>query len=84
MLIEMLKKHFLNLYIIDMAAFDQISFLHLKKNLLFTLLILTRIKLPKQTRKRIFWIRKIRSSHLEILLNISQISQENICVGVSI
>ena len=53
MLIEMLKKHFLNLYIIDMAAFDQISFLHLKKNVLCTLLILTQIKLAKRTRKRI-------------------------------
>ena len=33
MLTEMLKKH-LNLYIIHMAAFDQVRLLHLKKYLL--------------------------------------------------
>ena len=29
----MLKKHFFNLYIIDMAAFDQVRLLHFKKYL---------------------------------------------------
>ena len=69
MLIEMLKKHF-NLYIIDMAAFDQIRLLHLKKYLICTLLILKQIKFPKQRRKRISWICEIRSSCHQILLNI--------------
>ena len=44
-----------------MAAFDQMR-LYLKKYQLCTLLILKRIKFAKQRRKRICWIRKIRSS----------------------
>ena len=53
-----------------MAAFDQIRLLHLKKYLLCTLLILKRIKFAKQRRRRICWIRKIRSSRSQILLNV--------------
>ena len=45
-----------------MAAFDQIRLSHLKMYLLCNLLILKRIKFAKQRRKRICWIRKIRSS----------------------
>ena len=45
--------------------------LHLKKYLLCTLLILKRIKFAKQRRKRICWIRKVRSSRSQMLLNIA-------------
>ena len=62
-----------------MATFDQMRLLHLKKYLLCTLLILKRIKFAKQRRKKVCWIRKIRSSRFTNL----QISQENVCVGVS-
>ena len=53
-----------------MAAFDQIRLLHLKNYQLCTLLIYRRIKFAKQRRKMICWIRKMRSSRSQILLNI--------------
>ena len=53
-----------------MTPFDQIRLLQLKKYQLCILLILKRIKFTKQGRKRICWIRKIRSSHLQMHLNI--------------
>ena len=52
-----------------MAAFDQMRLLHSKKYLLSTLLILKWIKFAKQTRKRICWIRKIRSSRFANFAN---------------
>ena len=52
-----------------MHPFDQIRLLHLKKYLLCTLLILKRMQFAKQRRKRC-WIRKIRSSCSQMLLNI--------------
>ena len=62
MLIDVKETSFY-LYIIDMAAFDQMRLLHLKKKYqLCALFILKRIKFAKQRRKRICWIRKIRSS----------------------
>ena len=53
-----------------MAAFDQIRLSHLKKYLLCNLLILKWIKLAKQRKKRICWIRKIRSSRSQMHFNI--------------
>ena len=53
-----------------MAPFDQARLLHFKKYLLCTLLILKRIQFAKQRRKRICWIRKIRRSRSQMLLNI--------------
>ena len=49
--------------------FYQINLVMLN-NLLFILLILKQIKFTKQRRKRICWVRKIRSSRSQILLNI--------------
>ena len=53
-----------------MVAFDQTRLLHWKKDPICTLLILKRIKFAKRRRKRICWIRKIKSSRYQILLNI--------------
>ena len=66
MLIEMLKNTF---YLTNMAPFDQIRLLHLKKYLLCALLILKRIQFAKQ-RKRIYRIQKIRSGRSQMLLNV--------------
>ena len=52
-----------------MAAFDQMRLLHLKKYQLCTLLILKGIKFAKQRRKRICWIREIRSSRFANFAN---------------
>ena len=55
MFIGMLKKHFFNLCINDMAAFDRIKFLCLKKYLLYTL-----------SRSRLVQTRQNRSSLLQL------------------
>ena len=54
-----MKCSFLNLYVNNMAAFDRIRLLRLKKYLRCTLLILKRIKFAKQRRERKCWVRKI-------------------------
>ena len=54
-----MKCSFLNLYVNNMAAFDRIRLLRLKKYLLCTLLILKRIKFAKQRKERKCWVRKI-------------------------
>ena len=54
-----MKCSFLKLYVHNMAAFDRIRLLRLKKYLLCTLLILKRIKFAKQRKKRKCWVRKI-------------------------
>ena len=46
-------------------------------NLLCILLILKQIKFTNQRRKRICWVRKIRSSHSQMLLNLGVL--ENFC-----
>ena len=56
-----------------MAAFDQIRLLYLKKDLICTLLILKRRKFARQKGKRVCWVRKIRSSRWQMLLNIAVI-----------
>ena len=53
-----------------MAVFDQIRLLYLKKDLICTLLILKRRKFARQKGKRVCWVRKIRSSRWQMLLNI--------------
>ena len=54
-----MKCSFLNLYVNNMAAFDWIRLLRLKKYILCTLLILKRIKFTKQRKERKCWVRKI-------------------------
>ena len=77
MLIKMLKKHFFNLCIDDMAAYDRIKLFCVKKYLLCTL-----------ARSRLVQTRPYRSSLSQMffqidVLKISQILQENTSVGVS-
>ena len=72
MLIEILKKHFVNLCINDTAAINQTKLLCLKKYLLCTL-----------SRSRLVQTRHYRSSLSQMFLKISQTSQENTSVGVS-
>ena len=54
-----MKCSFLNLYVNNMAVFDRIRLLRLKKYLLCTPLILKRITFAKQRKERKCWVRKI-------------------------